>query len=282
MHRRTSAIPLILLGLALLGGIPGDAGAEAPFYYDDLYDVSFYDPNFQPMFRPTGYLAFLAQGWTYANVPGESLQDQNLRGEYRLRWSVGLDEAYSALLIEGKAAQQKNIVPEDYFLKLEYIYRGLKAPLWLYGGARLIEDADAVLYGGVETMAFHVADLLKTTSRKLPLAFKGFAEVRYNPDVENNPSLRLMAMVMNPKGSLGLVTLALPVDMTFAENEKPIYLLSPHLDVTVLKGFLQVDLVSGFSVELKEDGEQRASIGIRAGFGPPGGMEYVEVSPGLP
>ena len=265
--RRASWAGLVL---AAAGSIlaPAASRAEAPFFYDDLFDAAFYDSTFVPANRPVGFLTGALQAWSVPDRPSQNAGDQSYFGEYRVRWVTPL-EAKSALLVELKGAARTEIVRDDYVVKSEFIYRGLEAPAWIYGGLRIPEESDFLVYGGVESMSFQAQDLFKNVEESIPVAGKGYAEVRWDMD-DSNPSLRLVALPHTVPGRLGPATVAAPFEVFFQEGVRPLWLFTPHLDVNVLAGFVRVDLTSGYAIELRDGGEQRFAAGIQASFGSTG------------
>ena len=261
----------VVLGGLLLGGPSDQARAEAPFFYDDLYDVAFYDPDLTPMNRPVGYLAGYIQWWSTPDPghPKQTLTDQDHTDQYRLKWVTPLKQASSAIMLELKGAGEKNIVPEDYFLRAEWIYRGLESPMFIYAGLRAPREGDPIIYAGLESMSFLPSDLFKKVEKRIPIAFKGYGEVRYDTDADN-PTLRLMILAHSLRDTpLGKrVAIAAPFEAQFNEDRRPLWLFSPHLDVNLIDGLFRLDFVSGYELELHENGGHRWSLGLRGAFGP--------------
>jgi hypothetical protein len=252
------------------------AGAEAPFFYDDLFNATFYDPEFKAQNRPRGYLAGLIQGWSRPEVGAharQSLARQDWTDQYRLIWNAPLPKSPIGLLIELKGAGARDVVPDDYWARGE-IYGGLEtAPIWLYGGFRAPQEGAITIYGGLESMSYRIEDLFKNAKETLPIAFKGYAEIRYNEDDNDNPVLRLMLLSHNIVGEwLGPFTIGVPIESLFSEGQSPQWILSPHVDIKLTDGFFRLDLNTGYAVDLASGGEQRAMIGLRGAFGATGGL----------
>ena len=221
------------------------------------------------MSRPAGSLEVMVQAWsrTAANEPGEPLGDQDYYGEYRLRWRFAMDEAKSGALLELKGSDEARVAPDDYFVKLEYMYRGIQGPFWLYGGLFAADDGDPRFYGGVETMSFTLGDLTKKESDQYPVAGKAYAEVRYNPDADNNPVLRLQVMLHSLPTLVHPIRVAVPFEGFFAENENPLWVIQPHLEARVFDGFVGLDLIAGYEYSFGQVDRHRIAVGAMATFG---------------
>jgi hypothetical protein len=254
----------LLIGVLAASRAP-DARAEAPFFYDPLGEHAIYDPEFYPMNRTAGFLSLVAQAWS---VPGagdrdEPLFDQEFEGQYRMLWNFTLDPAY-ALKLELKASTRDNVVGEDYFLRSEFLYQGLEAPLFLYGGIKLPEEGDFLFYGGIESLSYTLMDLMPSSSANLPLALRGFAEVRTLVEGDGDPTLRLMALVHTiPTFAVENLTLGLSLDSFYTEAGKPVFRLQGQAEYRVGSGFMRWGVLGGYAVDLA-DSEQRLSLGVQA------------------
>ncbi len=265
--------PLVGLGVlaAVAAGLflgAGRAAAEAPFFYDSIALHSTYDPDFNPMNRHAGLVALLVQGWSYpdAGTPRQSIFDQNYAAEYRFQWWATLDPRYS-LLVELKADSRDLTVGEDYFLKTELVFQNVKAPLWVYTGMRVPEKTDFMVYGGVETMSFKLQDMLRNVDYDMPLAFRGFAELRYDLD-DDDPTLRLMGLGHTlPEWGVPNLTLTAGLDTFFNTSRAPVWMLEGHAEYEMVPpGFARLSVLAGYGIDLRASGEQRFSIGARLGL----------------
>jgi len=255
----------VLLGVFSMAG---RAAAEAPFFYDDVSVAATYDSTFSPMNRHAGMLALMVQGWSYptATTPRQSVFDQDYAAEYRAQWWATLDPRYS-LLVELKGSSRDKVVAEDYFLKSEFVYQGVHAPLWVYGGIRLPEKTNFMVYGGVESMSMKLQDMIPSTTVDLPVAFRGWAELRYDID-DTNPTLRLMGMGHTlPGWGVENLILTAGLDTFFKESAEPIWLVEGHAEYAVTPpGFARLSVMAGYAIDLKAGGEQRLSVGGRLGL----------------
>jgi hypothetical protein len=255
----------VLLGIV---SVAGRAAAEAPFFYDDVSVAATYDSTFNPMNRHAGLLALMVQGWSYptSGVPRQSVFEQDYAAEYRLQWWASLDPRYS-LLVELKGSSLDQVVADDYFLKSEFLYQGAHAPVWIYGGMRLPEKTNFMVYGGVESMSMKLQDMLPSTTADLPVAFRGWAELRYDID-DTNPTLRLMGMGHTlPGWGVENLTLTAGLDTFFKESAEPIWLVEAHAEYAVTPpGFARLSVLAGYAIDLKAGGEQRLSLGGRLGL----------------
>ena len=253
--------------LAAMVGMAAQAAAEAPFFYDDLSRAAYYDPGFDPSGRSVGTLTVLAQGWSLppADNPRQDVSDQDYTQQYRAQWNFTLDER-SAISVELKGASKGMVVADDYFMKGEYIYTGARAPLWVYGGIRVPNETDYLVYGGVETMSFRLSDLISDMSTDLPLAYKAYAEIRHDLD-DKNPELRLMLLGHTiPDWLVQRLTLAAGLDTYFREGMNPKWYVQGHAEYLIRQGFGRLSAVTGYAVDLDRDGEQRLSFGVSVGL----------------
>ncbi len=255
----------VLLGVLSL---TGRAAAEAPFFYDDVSLAATYDSTFTPMDRHAGLVALMVQGWSYPppGTPRQSVADQDYAAEYRFQWWATLDPRYS-LLVELKGSSRDQVVAGDYFLKSEFVYQGVHAPLWVYGGIRLPEKDNFMVYGGVESMSMKLQDMIPSTTLDLPVAFRGWAELRYDID-DTNPTLRLMGMGHTiPGWGVENFTLTAGLDTFFKEASEPIWMLEGHAEYAVTPpGFARLSVMAGYGIDLRAAGEQRLSLGARLGL----------------
>ena len=258
---------MVLAILAGMAGLASQAAAEAPFFYDDLSVAASYDPSFDPSARSVGTLTVLAQAWSLppADDPRQDVSDQDYTQQYRAQWNFTLDDR-SAISVELKGASKGMVVGDDYFMKSEYIYKGARAPLWAYGGIRVPNETDFVVYGGVETMSYRLGDLFTSMTSDLPLAYKGYAEIRYDLDDEN-PALRLMLLGHTiPDWLVPRLTLGAGLDTYFREGMDPKWYVQGHADYLIRQGFGRLSAVAGYAVDLDSDGEQRLSLGVSVGL----------------
>ena len=255
----------LVMGIALAVSA-GMARAEAPFFYEDLTVASIYDPGFDPLSRQDGLLSVLGQAWSQPDAvhPGEGVASQDYAAQYRLRWLATLDPRYS-LLVELKASSRDRVVDEDYFVRSEFVVQGLRAPMWVYGGIRVPEKDDFMVYAGAESMSRRLRDFFPGFPLRVPAAFRGYAEVRYDLD-EHDPTLRLTTLAHTiPGWGVPRLTLGVALDGFFREGTTPHWVLQGHADYLLTRGMTRVSVVSGYAVALQEDGEQRASLGLRVG-----------------
>jgi len=247
----------------LLFGASG-AYAEAPFFYDPLGEHIIYDPEFYPLNRSAGLLSLIGQAWSRPDEgPGQSPFTQDYHGEYRFLWVASLDPAYS-LLVELKGSDRDNLVEDDYFLKSEFLYQGLEAPLFPYAGIRLPEDADFLFYGGLESMSYAVDDFIPNRKIGVPVAVRGWAELRIPSDSDLDPSLRLMGMAHSLEiPHVPDLVLSAGIDAIFNETKRPRWLLEGHAEYTLGYGFVRWVIMTGYALDLDTE-EQRASVGLKA------------------
>ena len=258
---------LVLSVLAGLAGFTARAMAEAPYFYDEIASTATYDPEFDPGARMNRTLSVMAQLWSMpdAEDPCEGVVDQDYTQQYRAQWTFTLDQQ-SALSVELKGSSKGRVVDDDYFMKAEYLFKGAKAPLWFYGGMRLPRETDFLVYGGVETMSYRLSDILQDMARDVPVAYKGYAELRYDLDDED-PTLRLMVLGHTiPDGLLQRLTLAAGINSAFRDGMAPRWTLQGHAEYQFTRGFGQLNGVVGYAVDLEEEGEQRLSLGVLAGL----------------
>ncbi len=262
---------LAIVAVAVFAGLTMPAiraSAEAPYFYDDLTVASGYDPDFNPAMRNAGLLALLGQAWSRpaADNPRQNLVDQQYTGEYRLQWVATLDPKYS-LLVELKGSDRDRVVAEDYFVRTEFIYQGLTAPLWVYGGMRVPEGPeDMKVWAGLETMSFRISDLYSDMKVRLPVAFRGYAELRYDFD-QQDPELRLTALVHTLSGwGVPDLTLGAALDSYVQEGSLPRWIVQAHADYLLTHGAVRVSVITGYGLDLDENGEQQASLGLRLGL----------------
>ena len=260
-----AAIVAILAGLALPAG---RAAAEAPYFYDDLTVASIYDPGFDPGMRQSGLLALLIQGWSRpdGSNPRQSLADQDYTGQYRLQWAITLDPRYS-LLVELKGSDRDQVIADDFFVRTEFVYQALPVAMWAYGGMRIPEGSeDVTVWVGLESMSHRIGDIFPGAEHRIPVGFRGYAELRYNLDA-NDPVLRLTALghTLTDWGVPNL-TLGTALDTFFQEGTSPRWILQAHADYFLTSGAARVSLVTGYGLDLAADGEQRVSLGVRAGL----------------
>lgn len=260
---------LIAIAVGISLGLPLVAAADAPNFYDPIDWATYYDAGFDPMSRPFGSLELMAQAWSYpsANNPSESIGDQDYTGEYRLRWRFALDEAKSGMTLELKGSDENHVVGDDFFIKAEYTVRGIKAPVWLYGGFFAPDDGDGRFYAGVETMSFRINDLVKDSTSDLPFAGKAYVEVRYNPDAEHNPEMRVQVMAHTVGSGFKRVRVAVPFEARFGEGQTTRWSVQPHLEATMLEGFATVDLFAGYEYVFGDEEMQQVAIGAKVAFG---------------
>lgn len=261
VHRWGAAV---LLAAVLVSAAP-PAQAEAPFFYDPLGAAALYDPEFYPLNRTEGLLVLMGQAWSQPdNGDGrQALTEQDYTAEYRMRWIASLDPRYS-LLVELKASDRDRIVADDYFLKAEFLYQGMDAPLFVYGGLRLPEKTDFMAYAGLESMSYRLSDIIPGMRYDTQLAFRGFAEVRYDLDADD-PVLRLMALAHTlPLPYVPGLLLSTGIDSFFMEGAAPRWLLEAHAEYALRRGVMGWSLIGGYSLDLEDGGEQRASLGVRA------------------
>jgi len=253
------------LALGALAVLAPSARAEAPYFYDALGSHVLYDPEFYPMNWSGSMLSIMGQDWKRPDPPGAPRQawsNQNDYGEYRLEWWVSPDPAYS-LKVELKGATAANVVDADYFLASEFFYHGLETPLFVYGGIRVPEEGDFSVYGGVESLSYRLSDMFKDMEQDIPVAFRGFGEIHYTME-DQNPSLRLQTMAHTlPEWGIRSVTLSAAMDMTFQEEAKPRFELQGHAEWFFYEAFVRAGLITGYSVNVAHDGEQRFAAGIR-------------------
>jgi hypothetical protein len=258
---------MVLAILAAMTGLVAQAAAEAPFFYDDLSSAAYYDPGFDPSGRMVGTLTVLAQGWSFpaADDPRQDVSDQDYTQQYRARWNFTLDER-SAISVEMKGASKGMVVADDYFMKGEYVYKGAQVPLWVYGGIRVPNETDYLVYGGVETMSYRLSDLFANMASDLPLAYKGYAEIRHDLD-DHDPELRLMLLGHTvPDWLVPRLTLAAGLDTYFREGMDPKWYVQGHADYLIRQGFGRLSAIAGYAVDLDRDGEQRLSLGVSVGL----------------
>ncbi|NNF08523.1 MAG: hypothetical protein HKN21_17305 [Candidatus Eisenbacteria bacterium] len=253
----------VLVGVMMLGLVP-TAQAEAPFFYDPLGQHVLYDPEFYPLNRSAGLLSVMAQGWSVpSDSPTEGVFEQDYEQEYRLQWVASLDPRYS-LLVELKGSSKDDVIGDDYFLKSEFLYQGLDAPLYLYTGVRFPEEGDFLWYGGVESLSYRISDMTGSENATMPLAFRGFAEVRTRVEGETDPVLRLMALAHTlPELGVQGLTLSFGLDSFFQENNEPTWLLEAHAEYRIFGSFLRWVLLSGYAYDIETE-VQRLSVGVRA------------------
>lgn len=258
---------MVLAVLAGMTGLAAQAAAEAPFFYDDLSSAAYYDSGFDPSGRMLGTLTVLAQAWSLPSTddPRMDVSDQDYTQQYRAQWNFTLDDR-SAISVELKGASKGMVVGDDYFMKSEYIYKGARAPLWVYGGIRVPNETDFVVYGGVETMAYRLGDLISDMGTDLPLAYKGYAEIRHDLD-DHDPTLRLMLLGHTiPDWLVPRLTLAAGLDTYFRDGMDPKWYVQGHADYLIRQGFGRLSAVVGYAVDLDPDGEQRLSLGASVGL----------------
>lgn len=260
--------PLLALGACVLVGAfalgPSPARAEAPHFYDSLGPSALYDPEFFPMNRIGPLVSILVQGWSRpdAGVPRQAPFDQNYEQQYRLLVNLGLDPRYS-LLVELKGDSRDQVVGDDYFLKTEFFYQGLEAPLFVYGGMRMPEETDFLVYGGIESMSYAPRDLIPPLEADIPVAVRGFAEVRYDMD-DNDPTLRLYTMLHTlPVRFAPTAVMSVGLDSRFQERVGPRWILDAHLEYRLPLGMIRPALVTGYALDLEDGGEQRLSLGLQ-------------------
>jgi hypothetical protein len=264
------AVVRSVTALAIVAGIASSsspAAAEAPFFYDELSSAAYYDPDFDPATRTTGTLTVLAQAWSFppSYDPGRNVADQDYAQQYRAQWGFTLDER-SALSVELKGASKGMVVGDDYFMKAEYLYKGVRAPMWVYGGIRVPNETDFLVYGGVETMSYRLGDILSSMTRDLPIAYKGYAEIRYDMD-DQDPTLRLMLLSHTvPDWLMRRLTLGAGLDSYFREDTNPRWAVQGHAEYQVTQGFGRLSGLVGYAIDLDSGGEQRLSLGVSVGL----------------
>jgi len=262
---------LAALVVAILAGLAlptGRAAAEAPYFYDDLTIASIYDPDFDPAMRQAGLLALMGQAWSRSDNgdPRQNLADQDYVGQYRLQWWATLDPRYS-LLVELKGSDKDQAVADDFFVRTEFVYQDLPVAMWVYGGLRIPEGSeDPTIWAGVESMSHRISDLFPGADDRIPVAFRGYAELRYNTD-DNDPVLRLTALGHTVSGwGVPDLTLGTALDTFFQEGADPLWILQVHADYLLTHGAARVSVITGYGLDLDADGEQRLSLGLRAGL----------------
>ncbi len=245
----------------------GRAAAEAPFFYDDISTVSVYDSTFTPMNRHAGLLNLYVQGWTYpdAGNPRQGVLSQNWAAEFRGRWVAPLDPAQS-LTIEVKGSSRDHVVSEDYFLRTEYMYQGLKVAMFPYAGMRVPEHGEFEVYGGLESMSYKLQDVFPGFQGDVPLGFRGWAELRYDLDA-SNPVLRLEALSHTLAGwGVPDLTVTGGLDTFFQEGAAPRWLFEAHAEYALTQGFGQLGVLAGYSLDMAHDGIQQFSLGGKVGL----------------
>jgi hypothetical protein len=262
---------LAAVAVAILAGLGLSAvraAAEAPYFYDDLSIASIYDPDFDPAMRQAGLLALVGQAWSRPDNgdPRQNLGDQDYVGEYRLQWWATLDPRYS-LLVELKGSDKDQVVADDYFLRTEFVYQDLPVAMWVYGGMRVPEGSeDPTVWFGVESMSHRIGDLFPGAEDRVPVAFRGYAELRYDFE-DNDPVLRLTALGHTVSGwGVPDLTLGTALDTFFQEGNAPRWILQFHADYQLTHGAARVSVVSGYGLDLDSEGEQRLSLGARLGL----------------
>lgn len=255
---------VVLTGLLLSAG---PVEAEAPFFYDDIALSSQYDPELDPLMRGAGLVNILVQSWSRpdAGHPRQALTEQTYTTQYRLQWHATLDPA-STLLVELKASTKDRVVTGDYFIRSEYVYQGIRAPLWVYGGVRIPEKDDILVWAGAESMSFRLNDVWRGCRWDIPVALRGWAEIRHDI-AETHPVYRLSVLAHNtPILTVRGLVVGTAMDMFFTRADQPHWILEGHVDYRLMEGAARLAVITGYGLDLAEDGEQRLSAGLRIGF----------------
>jgi|GEM_PF-6584320 len=259
------AAVIVVLGFTTSGLFPAPARAEAPFFHDPLADHVDYDPEFFPLNRSTGLISLMGQAWSRPDLghPDQALTNQDYWGEYRFQWVAALDPAYT-LAVELKGSDRGHLVADDYFLKSEFLYQGLEAPLYLYGGIKLPEKDNFLFYGGLESMSYRLRDAFPNLGFSIPVGLRGFSEVRWTVD-EPNPTLRFMALAHTlPDFVVRDLTVSVGADMFFHDAVEPRWLLEGHIEYAVPYGrSLRWSVITGYEFDLRDPNGQRLSLGVR-------------------
>jgi len=241
------------------------AVAEAPYFYDSVGDHVQYDPEFYPLNWSPGMLALSAQAWSRSDPPGTPRQawsNQENTGQYRLQWWASPDPAYS-LLVELKGDTEGNAVGEDYFLRSEFYYHGLQTALFLYVGIRVPDKGDFTVYGGVESLSYRLSDIFTGMKQDIPVAFRGFGEIRYVMDAED-PYLRFQAMAHTlPEWGVRSLVLSAAMSLVIQDEASPEYELQGHAEWYFYESFVRAGATFGYGLDLDSDGEQRFAAGLR-------------------
>jgi len=198
--------------------------------------------------------------------PKENVFSQQYVEQFRAQWFASLDPNWT-LLLDAKASGKDNVVREDYFLKADILYQGWDKPFYPYGGMRFPESGNWVVYGGVETMSYRPGDVHGKARTNVPLAARGWLELRYQ-DGQNSPTLRVQGLIhtlpdlfASLPGPLDGLVLSAGIDSHFNDDRKAEWLAVGHIDWTLKRGFARPMIVSGYAVDMST-GEQRASLGL--------------------
>ena len=207
----------------------------------------------------------MVQTWSQpsADDPHGSLAGQKYVEQYRLRWFASLDPRWR-LLVDAKASGADRVVPDDYFLKLDLLYQGLDGPWFLYGGVRLPEEEDWVLYLGIESLSWRLEDLFGGRETRIPIAFRGWVEGRWTQG-SDNPVLRPQLMMHTLPQLSSRLVFSLNADMAFTGNAEPQWLLGGHAEWTLKRGFVRPMIVLGYDWSVRDD-VQRLSAGLNLEF----------------
>jgi hypothetical protein len=259
--RRGIWLGLTALVLALCPLAPR---AEGPYFYDPLGSSAVYDPDFFPLNRSSGVLDLMFQVWSGPPTSESgSLSNRKYVEQFRLQWFASLDPRWR-LLIDAKASGADHVVPDDYFLKVDLLYQGLDAPWFLYGGVRLPEKDEWILYLGMESLSWRLEDFFRGMDSHIPLAMRGWIEGRWTQGSEY-PVARPQLMIHTLPGLSGSMVFSANADMAFTGDAGPQWFLGGHFEWTMKRGFVRPMILLGYDWEART-GVQRLSAALNLEF----------------